>query len=979
MVLLAGFWSPSPAAAQAPDYSAGVKKLVELGLPDTRQAKYIKIEGSLGMWDLGYTRGSGPQLTGNAWLLETKTNGTGVVLLNQVRVTEILPAKLHEQQTQARMEALAARLAADVPLDEEGLADVEFDEGDLELFAGLEGPRVGEWKEADLKADLQGLITYLDKAAAGEEWELKSSAAIYFLFAAHAHQRGHSAEANRIMALLFQKAGDSRQVLSAAMSQIADAEYAKVYQAFAKSGHWAEYLAAMEGLLGRFAKAWRNAPVVERVAGMVRKHLERKTAPPVAAAGLSEEDLRIADLLGRTNTVIPPYHEVFNGLSWLARATETVRPRAKQPKTPGPLDLIQQRGTRAIPLLIALLKDDWLVRTTGAAASFYSFPDFDDETPDDDALTQRLEHFARPLSRGEIARRILEPLVTEQREVDLTELENKPSAEDLAQRSRAWYDKHSTTNRAELLRQLLAEGREEALGWLMSSQDAADRAAVESYLLNPNKLAEHLPQVTQYAQQHGAAARPFVQKYVAELKKLPSLVPKQELMHADARYLKQREEQARSALKNLEDMISDKTAEQMLQELVRAEKPWAEQELYKLNTVLMGKLAQEDPDKALTLLLQTCLLTTDDALARLLVQSAGQLKWLHLRQPKAQGAAPLAPRAFTVATHAALWKQVLAQERRSRPAWGWGGDAMSFQAQVAAALEGLYADPKNPRSTGGMASSQYLGARLYEITLQRAHARLAGKPEAELPAYPDKSKVSQERAAQITELLRQSTAETQHEIAGRLTLDELLALPDLVSADPKLNEKLVPGSHRIQCVTLGFTNETLAPLGQSLKGAALDRKTLETLIAACRKLAEQGSNVTAAVERRVPLAGVSLSVRAAPPAAGARSGASRMRSGPQASLILYLQSSGPDGLSASVQWPLKLAAASGPTPSGAGQAKPADDDLLPASQAGMAAYQKRQEEEFWGAFQKVFAPDRNACQPYTVTLAIQRWDSTEEE
>ena len=82
----------------------------------------------------------------------------------------------------------------------------------------------------------------------------------------------------------------------------------------------------------------------------------------------------------------------------------------------------------------------------------------------------------------------------------------------------------------------------------------------------------------------------------------------------DAKYVKQREDQAKMSVKALEDLISDKTAEQMLQELTSSEKKWNSQDLYRSGSALNAKLAQEDPAKALTLLLQACLKAKDDQL-----------------------------------------------------------------------------------------------------------------------------------------------------------------------------------------------------------------------------------------------------------------------------------------------------------------------------------------------------------------------------
>ena len=922
--------------------------------------------------------GRGLKMTGNAWLLDTKTNGTAVVLVNQLTLTELVPTKVREQQMQARMEALTAKARTQETPDETDLENLEADSDAMEAMQAMEEmARVpsGEWKDTDLKADVQSLLEYLGKAGGQEDYEFKRSAASLFLFAAHVHSHGLTAEANQIISLLFQKIGDSRKVVGAAMSQIADGEYKKAYREFDKTGNWPQYLAAMEGLLSRFSTAWHDAPLVERVAGTVRKQAGQKSTLTLTGEGWTPEDQQIAALLVQTNLVLSLRHPVFSGLSWLTSDPAASQRPAQRKKKPGPLDLIQLRGGQAIPLLTLMLKDESLVRIQDVAGESYYFSDSDDEAMSAEEVEQRLESFPRPLARGEIARRILEPLVVGRDEDG--NRENKPTVDEVAQKSRTWYEQHKTGNRSALLRQLLAEGRQEPLYALMASADPTDHTAVEAYLLNTNKLAENVSYVTHYAQHQGATVRPFIQKYVAELKKLPSLVPKRELAHTSPASLKQREERAKSEVKVLEDLISDKTADQILQEMAASDKKWNPQEMYKAGTALHAKLAQEDPAKALTLLLQTCLKTKDDGLAEFLVQSVSQLKLAQTRKPKTPDVPPPKPFVFKIETHAELWKQVMAQERSGTRQQHWGGDDISCKAQVASAIEMFYADSKEARGNNGMATARFLGARVYEVTIQRAQARLAGKPEAELPRYPDKAKVSQERLTQIGQLLRNSTKENQHELVGQLSLDELLAVPDLVAADSKLNEKLAPGSHLIQNIRLALTNEGLARLCLPLKGKPLVRKSLESLINECKKLAEQGSNVMLMAERRLPLGGVTLHVNGGLQGnMGYSSGRGRGKN--QAMVSAMLNAEGADHLNGYVIWPVKLVAVPKAEPKTTGPAKPADEDLLPENAPEMGDYMKKQEEEFWINFEKLFEPARDACQPYSCVLSAKQTNSNEE-
>jgi hypothetical protein len=177
-----------------------------------------------------------------------------------------------------------------------------------------------------------------------------------------------------------------------------------------------------------------------------------------------------------------------------------------------------------------------------------------------------------------------------------------------------------------------------------------------------------------------------------------------------------------------------------------------------------------------------------------------------------------------------------------------------------------------------------------------------------------------------------------------------------------------------------LTNDALAQICPSLRGKAFDRKSLELLIAECKRLAGQGSNLMVTAERRLPLAGVSLNVGPGDHQAGMPGFSfGQTGAGDQALVIAMLRADGLDGLDTHAQWPVQMVVAPSPDATNAGPAKVADDDLLPGQLAGMGDYFKRQEEEFWSDVDKLFEPARDACQPYTCILSVQRSNPMEEE
>ncbi|MBK8478218.1 MAG: hypothetical protein IPL39_18525 [Opitutaceae bacterium] len=568
--MLAMATAPTGQAVPARDYAVGVAKLSQLGLPDVRQATYVQLEagyaaaGELAMY------GNEPKLSGNAWLLTTKPDGTAVMLLDQVRVIEVVPPALAEARMKARLEAMSRAAAGNG-------ATVESD-------AAEDGPDpvAGKWKEADLAADIRAVTEYLEKSDAGSDYAVKRSAGLLFLFTAQVHSRGQSAEANRMMALLFEKVGDSRAVLGAAINRIADAQYQEAYRAFATSGNWTQYLAAMEAQTARFGTVWRQAPVVARVREAVRAQLAPGTPATLAGDGLTEEDRRIAGLLGRSDAVVSLRHPVFGGGTWVLQEPGA-SPKSGQP---GPLDLIQQRGTAAIPLLIALLGDGRLVRTSGESSQ--SFPHFssDDDPMEDEEIERTWANFPRPQAIGEVARRILAGLVLSEEEARGEEGGITPEV--LAQKSQAWYSQHKSDDRAALRRLFLASGRQEVIWRMLRSSEAADQEAMEAYLLVGKDPLERLSVAVEYVRFRGVGARAFVERYVAELNKLPVATP------AASTGPVQRsspEGKLAAVIKTLRELVSETTGEQLLQELLAVEQPWSEEKLQQIAPSLVARLA----------------------------------------------------------------------------------------------------------------------------------------------------------------------------------------------------------------------------------------------------------------------------------------------------------------------------------------------------------------------------------------------------
>jgi len=982
-ILLLTLVVPRLVAQAPPDFGGGIERFTQLGLPDVKNARYVKVKWTSGEYQFDrHSMGEGPKLEGNAWLLEEKPGQSATVLVNELKPTEVLHPKVMERKQKELMEKMEKQ-ARQAPARDD---DDDFDEAMGFEFGEMES--AGEWKDADLAKDAKALIDWLAKA--GEKganarglndpqmFAMQFDGGVhFFFFAAHAYQKGLKAEANQIIDLVFKRIGDNRKVLASAMSELADVQYAAAYAKFSKAGDWKLYLTDMDTLLQRYPGVWRDRPIVEKVAASVRKQLARPEPPPVAGEGVTPEDQKLADALARDRKPLRNLQQfAYSGPLWLMPA----QPMFGRPQTgtnAAPLERILQRKVQAIPLLIALLKDDYLLRVQANPGGSHHFSSGDDdEAMTAEEIDQRLEGYARPVSRGEIARTLLAGLVlTEEARYNRSVV---PSVDEIARRSREWFEKHKAKSEQELLRFFLAEGKQNeqqmALNHLMRSKDEADLKEVERYLLTPEKLADRINHVVNYARTRGPKAKPLVTEFLAKARALPSLLPSHASNNRDARYRKRLEEQAQQQLKALEELASDKPADAVLKELLAADKSWNWEELNRSGEVLRTRLAAEGPEKALTLLLQGALDAKDDTLAGFLLQSAAQVPYMKLEQEAALVRGRPKPVKLPLEKYAELWKRLLAQDRKAASMqmyYGFaGGSAPTHRQTVAMLLESLHGlNEESPAMMRRGMEMQTLGDLVYDLYVRRAEARLAGKPDAELPGFPDKGKVTDAREGELRQQLAALTPANQPKFVTGLALDEILVLPDLVKEDAKLNEKLAPAAHLIRAVKVGLTNDALTKLCESFKDKPLDKKTLEALVEQTKQLVKGGTAVVVSLTRSRPLAGVQLSVQPMPPMMSAQYGrygfgdddSAPARPGMVNAQVYAMQA----GVQGNAQWTVEM-----PKPEPVA-GKQGDDDLLKSAVGGRFGnedYMKQQEEKFWEAFGKLLEPALNVCDAYFCSL-----------
>ncbi len=248
VVLLWGGFAPgAPAPKPAVrDFSAGFRKLLKMGMPDVRQARYVRLtpQGRIGISIL--VRGS-TMRRGNAWLLREEKNGA----------TRFLSTDDWTQVSYRR-----AKSGAGAP-------------------GATAGPPRAAWKAVALDADIKRLLGRL-RAVRDQRQKSNSrrnmmqgnlNLASILLFAATVYGNGQADAANQIAALVFQLAPSPRLVLAGAVSLLDDARYLELVRAFKENRDWTAFHRGLTALLAAAGDAWRRAPAMralaDRIAGNI--------------------------------------------------------------------------------------------------------------------------------------------------------------------------------------------------------------------------------------------------------------------------------------------------------------------------------------------------------------------------------------------------------------------------------------------------------------------------------------------------------------------------------------------------------------------------------------------------------------------------------------------------------------------------------------------------------------------------------------
>ncbi len=827
------------------DYSRGFAQFKSFGLPDVKAAKYIKLN-SFTIFNL-VSSGRLPyaaRAKGNAWLIkEDKKHGKALVIINQGTVVDIYDQQKLIKESQKK--------------NKKSLPNWNSE---------LNNYLSGTWKKVDLKTDAKKMITYLKQKLKKQDDYVDDSTGGLFLFAAQLHNKGLKADANKIVALLFKITPNKRQVLLAALNTLADAQYNTVYLQFHQDHNLKKFSANIAPLLKRYPIGWGKAPGVKKLQTLLQAQLNgKKVTTSYKKLNATEKKLATALITEKLEPfahnlwLLPPQVKSKTAKPASPKAA-TIKKSEKTKKTADTKSAVIANITdcrmAAVPMLIGLLDDNSFVmigkdqfnQTSTRYNYLYGMFGSNRNDGDDSSEANKIfNRMPRPMTRGEVAKNLLQAIII--MEVDESNSGNAKSPEEFKTLCLAWYKKNKNKNPIELATIYLKNGNNSqkvaAADYLLASNAKKQYILVEQELLAGkrerygNQTRDML--AIKYVRKRGDKATGFVEKYIKKLDPDGSLQQEE----ADKKNKKKNAKKAKNKkrkvkktpkgrgdgmfvesngsddieqrmstwekqeilgqIKKLRMLASNKTAEEILNDVVEKRKDWNRD----LAEIIMTRMRdnKRSPDEQLTVWLTAADKFTKIDNGRLvdqMFQQALQSIKPNARHNYGRFSAPpniqpasTAP-APSVTKNRQLWEKLL--KNKMKLAYNNTGLKIWYVGDLAAFYNELIYG-KTKRIEMAMADRV-----LEDLYLKRLHkrvaARLSGTADDKLPKLPTISKLKQpELKSQIAAVMQKLNAtaglkDLQQGLAS-LSLNELLLLAKGLDNAPKLNALLVVLANKI--------------------------------------------------------------------------------------------------------------------------------------------------------------------------------------
>ncbi len=850
--------------SDVPDFSEGFAKLAKFGLPNVKDAEYIRLDmysTTVFFHDVFRYRA---KVEGNAWLLsEDKKLGKAEIVLNQGAVATVYnQRKLADELTKK--------------LQEKAKKNKEKKSNRVTItFRDVTGGRLaGDWKKANLKKDAKNITEHIRKEMQNDYFWGKDSLGIWLLFAAHLNQKGLKKEANELAAVLFDAGKGKRIVILQALNALADAKYGVAYAVFRGNHDWEKYAEDVADILSLYKRGWKNGPGIKLLEQRLADR--KKNIAELKNLKVSQEDAAVIDKI--VSGKVGPLPE---GL-WILNNPEKPEVEDGEDEDDSPISRLAGEGMNAVPLLIKLLGNKTLIPADKGDFSRFSTTTFysnsSSGTPSAEQIFMRLN---RPVTLGEFARAMLDPVVLKEIETDsngneITRISAEDDTDDFIEVCRKWYNENKGKSAVELAETYMSEGsrgqKSSAVLYLLNRKVKSEYKLIEKFLLEEgdrngsnSRFKDHLAIL--YAGRRGKEARAFAEKYIAmidpdgdirkeakEQKTKPKSEKKKknsdgatdemfvdENSDSDGGMDEWKKRQILETIESLKGMTSDESVEDIFNDVLSGKKELTP----KLSGLLVGRLNMSDKtvDEKLAFVLKAAVSAAEkkrnelfDSLMRMAVRCRGR------KTPDP-------------AKNRELWKKLL----QNTSVFGeFKESAPTTIGQVAsgyyAAIYGMEDFPSSLLAAGD---------KIREFLRLRILKKLEGVSDSKLSKIPVFDNLSEkERDAKVKSVVEKvRNSQDKKKCVNSLSLEELIFLKRGLDKDGKLNRELAKIANKVVRVETSMPGaKKFAKFAEKpLSWAMVEELRLFSLDAL-----KKGKKVYCRIYRRPALEGVSIFINEIP-------------------------------------------------------------------------------------------------------------------
>lgn len=904
------------------DYTAGFDRLFMLGLADVSEAEYVKLtmQGHHRFFthDWQWRR---MELEGNAWLLDTDEDGLSRYLFNDGRIIHVYEPE-HLQRVR-REEAEATKTA---------VSQSPFDTRDARIS--------GTSEPADLSADLQKAMVYLrgededDSRRSMRRHELDAISGRLFVFAALAHRHGHVSEATELVDTLFAIAPEPREIILGGLDHIANQQYADLFHAWLMNREWETYAVELQTLIERFRAGWTFAPVAERVRGDLEQRLD-DSGPPMLE-GISEKKQSLAIALADAEPLGMQRQHGFWIFPRSAWQQSHFMGRLSQDH---PISQIKAKGLDAIPLLLAMLDDRFPTPMSwhDVVGSRTTFSGRRQQVADEQMVWRYFDSMQRPAARGDVARALLGQIIRDEEHGSVS----GQSPDQVRASAEEWWERFGELSVDDIARIYLLEGikdqRAAAGLHLLHTGDEKDVALVQDAITSADDPVDVAELVLNYARVKGQDSRELVEPFMEQLRDA--------LEHLEGERAWQRHG-LQQVLNNLETLLSDETLDTYLADLLAGE---SEFDQWTFNRVA----GREPLRRALRLVLDT-LVGTDDSQIQAMLTTAllSTRHWQAMgRQFQLYEVDTEEPGAWMIDDFSEHWRTLMDSTNVVS-----GQLSLPAPMEVRIAIVLLLLSGEQDVYQHHYPLWSRAGKQGHAYYVKWARQRL-DDPTMHLPPLPSADDVTAEERMAITERLMEGNEETFETLLDELSIQERLALHEVLSENDELRQHLLSFANRIVHVGPSIGGEHDEGIESVASASSFSEELIDSLLNFLKAELTDGHSTQIHIIRTASLDGIIIEYGATP--------LSHLRAHQRTNEEPHVMATiATHGQFLTVRWPMEE------TISDSSEDDEFDlfDDMLMDLDEQVSRTQDEQREQFWNHIQRILNGEKPSHRHFHIAL-----------